>query len=294
MKYLIYTTLLFVVTSCSLNKIFLHPFELTADSHFQQYDEEKEDTLELNFTDKYDPIFSYQTKGELNTNYSLQKHFIGKNESDSLYAWYFKADKPNGKVIYYLHGNAAHLVYQYQLMLPFVEEGYNVFMIDYSGFGFSSGKATRKNTLEDAYLGFEYLQQTDSLLGDELIVYGQSLGGHLSVVSTKKFEEHVDLLVVEGAFSSHKQIAGERVKVLGRVFTREMYSAEDTIPSLNVPVLIIHSNEDTTIPISHGKHLYDLAAEPKLFYEVDQKHVLAPLYYADSIIIKMENLLHHD
>lgn len=280
--------IILLITGCSLNKIFLHPYPLTTDRTFEAYDTDKEDTLRLAFDANENPIFSYDNDSL--EYYDIEKHTVFFAE-DSIDAWYFRSNNPNGKTIYYLHGNAGNMVYQYQLMTPFVDKGYNVFMIDYSGFGFSSGKATRKNVLKSAEAGFDYLKSYERLKNNEIIIYGQSLGGHLSAVIANEYQDDIGLLVVEGAFSSHKDIANDNVKVLGRIFTKEIYSAEKNIYQIKKPILIIHSNEDSTINISHGERLYDLANQPKMFYEVDKPHVLAPLYYADSIDLKMNLLL---
>ena len=61
--------------------------------------------------------------------------------------------------------------------------GYQVFILDYSGFGFSQGEATRKAVKNDATDGFNYLLSREDIKYDHLLIYGQSLGGHLSVVA---------------------------------------------------------------------------------------------------------------
>jgi fermentation-respiration switch protein FrsA (DUF1100 family) len=95
---------------------------------------------------------------------------------------------------------------------------------------------------------------------------------------------------LEGAFSSHDDIAGERAGFIGRWFIGEKYSAKDSIPLIKKPVLVIHSIGDRTIPIEHGKRLYAAATEPKSFYQIDSTHILGPLYYADSIVARIERM----
>jgi pimeloyl-ACP methyl ester carboxylesterase len=283
---------LLITSSCALNKIFLHPFPLNTTDDFSTYVKEVHDTLTMTFTESKVPMVHTSTGEIAELSYNLECVLFPNSNGDTLNAWYFAPkENYNGHTIYFLHGNAGNLVYQYPLVTPFVNAGYQVFMVDYSGFGFSQGKATRKNVHQDAQDGLDYMLGRSDIKYEKLIMYGQSLGGHLSVVLAEENQEVIDGLVIEGAFSSHSDIAGSRVPILGRIFTREMYSAERSIPKLFKPVLVIHSTEDQTIPIKHGKRLYSLANEPKSMYTIDQRHILGPLYYADSIDAKMRQLV---
>ena len=106
----------------------------------------------------------------------------------------------------------------------------------------------------------------------------------------KQNEVKIDGIVLEGAFSCHDDVAASRVGFLGRWFVGEKYSAKDSIPLIKKPVLVIHSISDETIPFKQGKKLFDVATEPKDFYQIDSTHILGPIYYADSIVSRMERL----
>lgn len=290
-RYLI-ILLLLALNACSFNNGFYHPYPLEQSSSFTDYDEEKEDTLQLQFDNQLNPLFTYKSGDTLQSNFNLENIFVSNTKRDSINAWLFTPKVPsNGITIYYLHGNAGNMVVQYQLMTPFVERGYTVFMIDYSEFGFSTGKANRKTVLEDAYTGFDYLLGREDISKENLILYGQSLGGHLAAVVAKKYNDEIDALVIEGAFSSHKDIAAVKFKFLARLLVKEAYSAKDSIKMITKPILVIHSTEDTRVPFEQGVKLYENATSTKYFYTVEHRHVLAPLYYADSIAYKMDELI---
>ncbi len=281
---------LLLFNSCSFNKMFLFPYKLTPESTFEDFDEDKKDSLRLSFDSRFQPHFNYDSGSIYNPGYTI-KTLTLMSENDSLNAWVISPDSSNGNCIYFLHGNAGNVVYQYQLMIPFVEKGYRVLMIDYSGFGFSRGKAKRTNVLKNACAGMDYLIAHPEIKGEKLIVYGQSLGGHLALSMATNYLGEIDALVTEGAFSSHKDIANHQVRLLGRIFVKEIYSAKDSIQHLSIPKLIIHSTEDETIPFAHGEKLFELAAEPKTFYKIDQAHIRGPLFYADSISVLMDRMI---
>jgi uncharacterized protein len=286
------TFVAFLVASCSLNKTFLHPFPLKIDDSLSAFIPEANDTLTLRFNADSSARIVNSLGETPDLPYSLENIFFKNRSGNKLNAWLFKPiENYNGTTIYFLHGNAANIAYQYLLATPFVNAGFQVFIIDYSGFGFSEGKATRKAVYQDATDGLNYLITSEQIKYDHLLIYGQSLGGHLSVVIANENQDKIDGLVTEGAFSSHKDIAAESVPFLGRIFTREMYSAEKNIRDFKKPILIIHSTEDTRIPFSHGERLIELANEPKELFVIDKEHIRGPLYYADSITAKMARMI---
>lgn len=282
--------MLLVLASCALDGMFLAPYPLHADDSFTRYVEKYNDSLTLSFAEDKSPVIVDSKGAPKELPYTVESLFFESTSGNTLHAWYLlPKENYNGKVLYFLHGNAGNLVYQYALATPFAERGFKVFMMDYSGFGFSSGEATRKNVLKDADSGFEYLYTTLHHDTEEIIIYGQSLGGHLagSIAAHPQHKDRFSALVIEGAFSSHKDIAAKHVPVLGRIFTREMYSAEKSLPLIHVPVLVIHSTEDKVIPYKQGVRLYERANSPKSLYTIDQAHVRGPIYYPDSICARI-------
>jgi alpha-beta hydrolase superfamily lysophospholipase len=283
--------LVIIVSSCSMNFLFLHPHNLNEDSTFQQYNGEKKDTMHLKFANHNEPNFYYESGINTDLGYSIESVNYPNSNKDTLNAWVIRPTGVyNGTTLFFLHGNTGHVVLNYQLATPFAERGFKVFLFDYSEFGFSQGKAKRKNVLIDANSSLDYLLSLDEFKDEKIIIYGQSLGGHLAPVIGKQNESKIDGVVLEGAFSSHDDIAGEKAGFIGKWFVGEKYSAKDSIPLIKKPVLVIHSIGDRTIPIEHGKRLYAAATEPKSFYQIDSTHILGPLYYADSIVARIERM----
>ena len=292
MKLVFVSLLTLFVSSCAFNKIFLHPFPLTRTDTYSEYVEEFEDTLTLSFQEDYSPVIKQSNNEIADLPYRINNHFFENSNGDSLNAWLIQPkENYNGTTIYFLHGNAGNIVYNYGLMEPFMKNGFQVFMIDYSGFGFSQGKSKRNSVLRDGQEGLDYLLSRKDIHYHKLLIYGQSLGGHLAAVVGTKNQSVIDGLIVEGAFSSHKDIANDRVPVLSRIFVREMYSAEKSIRNYKKDLLIIHSTEDKTIPYKHGERLYEVANEPKSLYTIDGRHVFGPLLYGDSIMLKMKEMV---
>ncbi len=283
--------LLIIVSSCAMNKLFLNPRPLTVDFQRNFYSPETKDTLSLAFKDINTPVITTATGELAKFSYEIENVNFKSSRDRMINGWLVKPQNYNGTTIYFLHGNSGNIPYNFPLAEPFAKRGYQVFLIDYSGFGFSEGKAKRKDALKDANEGLDYLINREDIQYEKLLIYGQSLGGHLSCVVANQNQDKIDGLVVEGAFSSHKDIAADQVPVLARIFVREIYSAEKNLPKFQKPVLIIHSTEDARIGFHHGERLFEVANEPKQFYQIEKKHVRGPLYYADSICFKIDQIL---
>lgn len=282
--------LLITLSSCGFNFMFLHPWKLEQNDVIS-YQKKQPDSLVLRF-EGHTPTYYFKDLQLSDTSYSIRSEFLVNSIGDSLNIWWmYPAVESNGKTIFFLHGNAANLAYQFQSMVPFVRDGYKVMALDYSGFGFSKGKAKRKFLLDDAREAFKSFRNERTVQDDEIIIYGQSLGGHLSVVLASEFEEEIDLLVTEGAFASHKDVASDMAGIAGRIFVKEGYSGKRAIEDFQKPYLIIHSKDDKVVPYWHSNELLAATDNRASLLIIDNCHICGPEFHYDTIRSSMERLL---
>ncbi len=283
--------------SCTLDNMYLYPDKL--DNNLKEIFTESYKTGEIiviKFDEKYNPLFYNDNNERIFTDVEVQSIFFENENRDKLHAWYLTPRNDyNGINLLFLHGNARNILSHYQIAMPLAQSGFKVFLIDYSGFGLSQGKATRENVRIDANSALNYMHQELIKKTDKIFIYGQSLGGHLAAVIGAENKTSVDGLIIEGAFSSHKDIGAHFIALgfFARIFVKEMYSAKDSIKNFNKPVLIIHSTEDEVVPFFMGKKLYKNANFPKEFFEIEKRHILGPIYYTEEIterILKMRDL----
>lgn len=290
MKLTLYIVLILSLSSCGFNFMFLHPYKLEANSTVN-YHPNNEDSLVLKFNE-YAPTFYVKDNVIVDSSYTITSDFITNKKGDSLNVWWIDPTAGwNNKTIFFLHGNAANLAYQYQGMVPFVREGYRVYALDYSGFGFSQGKAKRKFLIDDAREAFDIFIQDSLASSGEIIVYGQSLGGHLSATIAHEFQENISLLVTEGAYASHKDVASDMAGILGRIFVKEGYSGKKAITEFEKPYLIVHSTDDKVVKYWHSEELAEHANENTQILTIDNCHICGPRYHFDTISSTMEHML---
>ncbi len=290
---LIALTIAIAVSSCSFNSMYYHPTQLPPNveqlelnrgnsSIYVEFSEEK-----VEFTDSlWHPLPS---------DFEIENIYFKSESGNLLNAWLVKSKNQIPKAtILHLHGNSGCLVSQFGAIYHLANHGFQILMFDYSGFGLSEGKATRKNMLLDANAALSYLLNRSDINKKNILIYGQSIGGHLAVALTEKCQTDISALVIEGAFTSHKDIAVVKGGWLGKIakgFVRERYSAKRSIQNIHIPTLIIHSTEDEMIPFAMGEELFELANSPKDMYVINQCHICGPKYYADEISDKIFEML---
>jgi len=292
MKYILTCLCLVFLGSCSFNGMFLQPTKVPANAKKLSM-KTKTDTVFVAFDSISRQPGMFNTKKEpIPFDFDLESVVYTSSNGHKLNGWMMK---PKGQqpavTILHLHGNAGFLLSQYGAMSPLLKNGFQVFVFDYSGFGFSEGKATKKNVLTDALSTLDYVKGRGDVKGTKLVLYGQSLGGHLSAVVAAQREKDIDALVIEGAFSSHKDIGAATVPVLGRIFVKQGYSAKRSIKNYHKPLLVIHSTEDEVIPFKMGQTIYAAGNDPKEFYEIKKCHICGPTYYPDEISERIKKML---
>lgn len=193
-------------------------------------------------------------------------------------------------IFLHFHGSAQNLLtYHLPMIKQLTEKGFKVFTFDYSGYGFSDGKATRKNVLTDAYSALDFIKNNPIFKNKKVIIFGQSYGGYLASVVGSNRQNDIEGMIIEGAFYSHRK---EAVYTAGFVanIVYDGIRAEKEIKKNKKPILVIHSKEDKMTPIKFGKKIFVGANEPKYFMEIEKNHLEGLQYYGDSIIVKINEI----
>lgn len=283
---------IFFLTSCSFNKLFLQPTKIPFATQHLTMKSATDTELVVFSGAAHQPVFIKNNTDTVSYNFTIESVMYKSKNGNTLNGWFLKPKNIAATTtLLHLHGNGGCLLSQFKAISPLVEKGFQVFMFDYSGFGFSEGKPTRNNVLVDALSTLDYIKTREDIKNTKILLYGQSLGGHLAVVVAAERSADIEGLITEGAFSSHKDIGGHMVPVLGKIFVKQGYSALKSVKEYHKPLLVIHSTQDSTIPFFMGRKLFESANEPKEFYEVQKCHICAPQFYATEIAEKINKML---
>lgn len=220
----------------------------------------------------------------------IEEIFINTADGEKLHAWWRGTEEGEDTIIF-LHGNAGNLSHRVERVRLFERMGYNSFLIDYRGYGKSSGKIKSENDIYvDAEAAYNYVLRERGIPEENIILWGRSLGGApaIDLAQNKK----IKALVCESTFFSAVDL-GETLFPYLPVDRLLKYRFENNkkIKKVTAPILIIHGEEDEVIPYQQGRRLYQAAPEPKSFIKIKKgRHNTSKLgEYKDQIKDFLEN-----
>lgn len=198
-----------------------------------------------------------------------ERHILTSKDGTKLEAWFIPSElhrnpqEALGTVLYY-HGNSQNLTVQYGNVHWLPKAGFNVFAIDYRGFGNSEGAPSIKGVFEDGIVALEWIRGFSKIDPSKLFVIGQSLGGNVAAaVLGESSREGILAIVLDSTFYSYPMIASDKLKGAG-YFIDDKYSAYHYIKSFSpIPILFLHGEADKVVPAYHSRKLFDDANEPK-------------------------------
>jgi fermentation-respiration switch protein FrsA (DUF1100 family) len=186
----------------------------------------------------------------------------------TLSAWWIPAsDTPNGSTIVVFHGNGGNRADRAPLAQALATRGYGVLLVDYRGYGGNPGSPSEDGLLLDAKAAIAYLGTHSDVDPNRLIYFGESLGAAVAIAVAQ--EHPPAALVLRSPFTSLPDVARAHYPYLPTgLLLRDRYPSIDTIRTLDVPVIVIAGSQDTIVPISQSRELFDAAPEPKRFVSI--------------------------
>ena len=178
---------------------------------------------------------------------------IPSAEGSQLTGWY-QAPQAGKPVILYFRGNAQSFSREHERYEAWVGDGYGFLAFDYRGFPGSPGEVTQVNVLADSEAAYDWL----AAKGLPILLWGRSLGSGPSsyIASTREAEA----LLLETPFVSAVAVAADRYGFLPvGLLMHDQYPVNEWIGKVEEPVFVAHGTADTTIGVSHGERIYDLA-----------------------------------
>lgn len=251
-----------------------------------------QDSLELKILgENLQPVF-FRNGDTLQRNFTIKSYFFETQTGRKINAWLMKPKNAVAKAsVFALHGNSGNLNTQFEKFAPLTDFGFQVFLFDYAGFGYSEGRPIRKNAMTDSFSSFEFFKNLNEVKATKKLIYGQSIGGNFAIPVAGKFESDIEGLVIEGSVLDLDEVPNYYVPVFGKLVMKNNFKNEEILKNYKKPVLVVHSTEDRTIPLKLGKRLFEKANEPKAFLEIDGIHVRGLILHGKKISDKINSLI---
>ncbi len=192
---------------------------------------------------KQDFVFKYDTP--------FEEYFFDVEPGVRINGLHFFVPKPLGLVIYF-HGNTRSIKGWSKYAKDFLKFNYDVVLIDYRGFGKSTGKRSEHAMLNDMQFVYNTLKQ--KYHEDHLIIYGRSIG---SGFATKlACDNNPRYLILDAPYFSFKQVVKRFLPFLPVRFVLRYHLRTDLwIESVPCHTYIIHGNKDRLIPFAQSEKL---------------------------------------
>ena len=200
----------------------------------------KPEKLSQNFQFKYDAPFK-----ELNFDVAPGVRINGLH--------FFREDSKG--IILYFHGNTRSIKGWAKYARDFYRYNYDVVLVDYRGFGKSTGKRAEEKMMQDMQFVYE------SLAGDygeeNLIVYGRSLGSGFAAKLAS--DNNPRYLILDAPYYNFKKVVERFLPFLPlQIVLRYHLRTDKWIPKIKCHIYIIHGTKDWLIPIKHSEALQKL------------------------------------
>jgi uncharacterized protein len=190
--------------------------------------------------------------------------WIDTRDGVRLHAWWVPCEGARW-VTLYLHGNAGNITHRFAQIREIVAAGSSILMLDYRGYGKSSGRPTEQGLYIDAEAAFTHLLGMGYRAG-QIILHGESLGTAVAVDLASR--RPCAALILEAPFTSASDVAGTVLPILGPLLVRSFNSAPK-IRWILTPKLFIQGDHDEIIPPRLAQSLYAAAQPPKSFWVVE-------------------------
>ena len=212
------------------------------------------------------------------TNVSLQTE-----DGETVHGWglpYEQHQEAARATVLFFHGNAGNISHRLDSLRFFHDLGLNTLIIDYRGYGQSSGKPSEIGLYRDASAAWAWLIDDKGLEPESIILFGRSLGAAVASQLAKRVPAAG--LIVESAFTSVPDLGAELYWWLPvRLLARLEFNTADHISRTNLPTLVIHSPDDEIIPYAHGRRLHEAAGQDAAFLEIRGSHNIGFLTTGD-------------
>ena len=171
-------------------------------------------------------------------------------DGEKVIAWHVppRSDKP---VVLYFHGNGGALNLRVDRFQKITARGVGLLALSYRGYGGSTGRPTETGLIEDARAAYAYAMER---YPGRIAVWGESLGSGVAVaIASEKPVTHV---ILDSPYSAAVDVAADLYWFLPvRLLMRDQFRSDLRMRTVTAPVLILHGEADTIIPIAYGERL---------------------------------------
>lgn len=197
-------------------------------------------------------------------------------DGETVYAWLLEHPEPVAEVLFW-HGNGGNLSVWLDVLAGIHEQGFRVVALDYRGYGKSTGRPSEKGLYRDTEALVQRFTTGLHRPGSKVVYWGRSLGAAVAAYATTLAEP--DGIILEAAFPDARAIVRrDPLLAVLSIFSTYRFPTGEFLRDFRGPVLLLHPEHDSVVPLELGRRLYANLAGEKRFVTIagaDHNDVMA-------------------
>jgi fermentation-respiration switch protein FrsA (DUF1100 family) len=197
------------------------------------------------------------------------------DDGETVHGWFIPAgipasDRPPPTIVHF-HGNAENIAPYSVLGRLTRNAGFNLLLVDYRGYGRSSGRPSEAGIYRDGEAALRFLRSRPGIDTGRIIVWGRSIGACVAVHLAAS-DDGIAGLVLESSFTTARELlwhGGAIVLYPLSFLATYRFDQKSKIAGVTAPVLFVHGTDDRIAPFRLGRRLHDLAPGPKTFLTIE-------------------------
>jgi len=200
-----------------------------------------------------------------------------------------------GMAVLVAPGNAGNRAGRADIGRRLAAEGFTVLLLDYRGYGGNPGSPDETGLRHDALAAWRYLNEEAGFDGDQMIYFGESLGG--GVVSHLATVRPPAAMLLRSPFTD-LAAAGQRAFPFlpVRALLRDRFPVAEDVVAAGVPLTVVIGTEDSIIPPQQSRDVAASAADAGAvvtIVEITADHNDAELAHGPEVIQAVADLANH-
>lgn len=191
-----------------------------------------------------------------------KEEMLATADGETIIIWHIAPRDEKKPVVVYFHGNGGALNLRAQRFARLALEGFGVIGVSYRGYGGSSGSPSEQGLIADGIAAYEFAAKRYTPA--RIALWGESLGTGVAVALAA--EAPVAKIVLEAPFTSAAEVGASVYPFLPvRLLMKDQFRSDLRIGNVKAPVLILHGEKDSVVPIAFGERLFGMIAGEKQF-----------------------------
>jgi uncharacterized protein len=188
------------------------------------------------------------------------------DESNINIVQFLSPDTAAKGVVLYFHGNRKNIS-RYRRFVPyFTKSGYEVWMIDYPGYGKSTGVFSERLVYDWSLVMYNLARKRFS--PDSIVIFGKSLG--TGIAAQLASVRNCKYLLLESPYYSMPAVFAYYAPIYPvNQMIKHRFPTFEYIPKVTDPIIIFHGTDDGVIPYRHAKKLMPLLKKGDLLITLE-------------------------